>query len=117
MPTPSQIKAMQRAAQEDKYFTVHEVVECVSEGEEGFGEEDIPEGSRSGHPSAHRNGSERHGTDASTRRITQATFDAAVIENMDEFDMDMKSAITAAVREFELQGVDFTGVNVHALAE
>ena len=43
MPTPRQLDAIYRqqllAAQGD--FEVHEVVECVSEGEEGFGEEDL----------------------------------------------------------------------------
>jgi hypothetical protein len=46
MPTPSQIAKAKRAASEDPYFVVHEVVECVSEGEEGFGEEDLPEAQR-----------------------------------------------------------------------
>ena len=43
MPTPGQIAAVRRqdalAAQGD--FEVHEVVECVSSGDEGFGEEDL----------------------------------------------------------------------------
>jgi hypothetical protein len=45
MPTPRQLEAVYRqqrlAAQGD--FVVHEVVECLSEGEEGFGEEDLQE--------------------------------------------------------------------------
>jgi hypothetical protein len=47
MPTPSQIAKAKRAESEDQYFVVHEVVECVSEGEEGYGEEDLPEELRS----------------------------------------------------------------------
>ena len=46
MPTPSQLAAIRKhanrnATEDDKYFIVHEVVELVDEGEEGFGEEDL----------------------------------------------------------------------------
>ncbi|XP_072220312.1 armadillo repeat-containing protein 6 [Leuresthes tenuis] len=40
------------------------------------------------------------------RRITQETFDAAVRENMEEFEMDPDEALRDAVEQFESQGVD-----------
>lgn len=40
----------------------------------------------------------------STRRITQETFDAAVRENMEEFDMEPDEALGEAVEQFESQG-------------
>ncbi|XP_074544562.1 armadillo repeat-containing protein 6 [Halichoeres trimaculatus] len=42
------------------------------------------------------------------RRITQETFDAAVRENMEEFEMDPDEALREAVEQFESQGVDLT---------
>ncbi|KAM6918951.1 armadillo repeat-containing protein 6 [Xenentodon cancila] len=42
------------------------------------------------------------------RRITQETFDAAVRENMEEFEMDPDEALTDAVKQFESQGVDLS---------
>lgn len=44
----------------------------------------------------------------SRRRITQETFDAAVKENMEEFDMDPAEALSEAVEQFESQGVDLS---------
>ncbi len=38
------------------------------------------------------------------RRITQETFDAAVRENMEEFEMDPEEALREAVEQFESQG-------------
>lgn len=38
------------------------------------------------------------------RRITQETFDAAVKENIDEFEMDHDEALREAVEQFESQG-------------
>lgn len=38
------------------------------------------------------------------RRITQETFDAAVKENMEEFEMDPDEALREAVEQFESQG-------------
>lgn len=38
------------------------------------------------------------------RRITQETFDAAVKENMEEFDMAPDEALREAVEQFESQG-------------
>ncbi|CAJ1072081.1 armadillo repeat-containing protein 6 [Xyrichtys novacula] len=42
------------------------------------------------------------------RRITQETFDAAVRENMEEFEMDPDEALREAVEQFESQGVDLS---------
>lgn len=44
----------------------------------------------------------------SQRRITQETFDAAVRENMEEFEMDPTEALKEAVEQFESQGVDLS---------
>lgn len=44
------------------------------------------------------------------RRINQATFDDAVKENMEEFEMDADEAVASAIEEFEMQGVDLTGI-------
>lgn len=38
------------------------------------------------------------------RRITQETFDAAVRENMEEFEMDPDEALREAVEQFDSQG-------------
>ena len=46
-----------------------------------------------------------------TKRITQAAFDEAVKENMEEFEMDREEAIADAVQQFESQGVDLGNVN------
>ncbi|TKS79952.1 Armadillo repeat-containing protein 6 [Collichthys lucidus] len=43
-----------------------------------------------------------------TRRITQETFDAAVRENMEEFEMDPDEALREAVEQFESQGVELS---------
>ncbi|XP_061879515.1 armadillo repeat-containing protein 6 isoform X1 [Entelurus aequoreus] len=40
------------------------------------------------------------------RRVTQETFDAAVKENIDEFEMDPDEALREAVEQFQSQGVD-----------
>ncbi|XP_061696187.1 armadillo repeat-containing protein 6 [Syngnathoides biaculeatus] len=42
------------------------------------------------------------------RRITQETFDDAVRENIDEFDMDPEEALREAVEQFQSQGVDLS---------
>ncbi|XP_058478823.1 armadillo repeat-containing protein 6 [Solea solea] len=44
----------------------------------------------------------------STRRITQETFDAAVRENMEEFEMEPDEALRDAVEQFESQDVDLS---------
>ncbi|XP_074650634.1 armadillo repeat-containing protein 6-like [Tubulanus polymorphus] len=40
-----------------------------------------------------------------SKRITQETFDAAVRENMEEFEMDAAGALNDAVKQFQSQGV------------
>ncbi|KAK7945723.1 hypothetical protein WMY93_001451 [Mugilogobius chulae] len=44
----------------------------------------------------------------SRKRITQETFDAAVRENMEEFEMGPAEALKDAVEQFESQGVDLS---------
>lgn len=44
------------------------------------------------------------------RRITQETFDAAVEENMEEFDMERAEAVADAIKQFEMSGVDLRGI-------
>lgn len=39
-----------------------------------------------------------------SKRITQETFDAAVRENIEEFEMGAEEAIREAVEQFESQG-------------
>lgn len=41
--------------------------------------------------------------------ISQESFDAAVKENMDDFDMDLEEAVQDAVQAFKIQGVDLSG--------
>lgn len=51
------------------------------------------------------------------RKITQATFDECVAENVEEFEMDAAEALADAVEQFERQGVDLSGVDVSGSAE
>ncbi|KAK2868367.1 hypothetical protein Q7C36_000238 [Tachysurus vachellii] len=44
------------------------------------------------------------------RRITQETFDSAVIENIEEFDLEESEALKEAVEQFESQGVDLSNI-------
>eukprot|EP00052_Salpingoeca_macrocollata_P021100 m.180152 g.180152 ORF g.180152 m.180152 type:complete len:539 (-) comp21458_c0_seq6:28-1644(-) len=46
------------------------------------------------------------------KRITQATFDAVVAENMTEFSMERAEAVEDAVKQFESQGVDLGNIVV-----
>ena len=46
------------------------------------------------------------------RRISQETFDAAVKENMDEFDMTKAEAIADALQQFRGQSVDLTNIDI-----
>lgn len=39
-----------------------------------------------------------------SKRITQETFDAAVLENIEEFEMGSEEAVKEAVEQFESQG-------------
>ncbi|XP_014921057.1 armadillo repeat-containing protein 6 [Acinonyx jubatus] len=45
-----------------------------------------------------------------SKRITQETFDAAVRENIEEFDMGPEEAVKEAVEQFESQGVDLSNI-------
>ncbi|XP_038181116.1 armadillo repeat-containing protein 6 [Arvicola amphibius] len=45
-----------------------------------------------------------------SKRITQETFDAAVQENIEEFEMDAEEAVREAVEQFESQGVDLSSI-------
>ncbi|XP_028641966.1 armadillo repeat-containing protein 6 isoform X2 [Grammomys surdaster] len=45
-----------------------------------------------------------------SKRITQETFDAAVRENIEEFEMGTEEAIREAVEQFESQGVDLSNI-------
>eukprot|EP00070_Physeter_catodon_P033052 XP_028339946.1 armadillo repeat-containing protein 6 isoform X2 [Physeter catodon] len=45
-----------------------------------------------------------------SRRITQETFDAAVRENIEEFEMGPEEAVKEAVEQFESQGVDLDNI-------
>lgn len=44
------------------------------------------------------------------KRISQQTFDEAVLENVEEFEMDAEEARESAIAEFKSQGVDLTGI-------
>ena len=43
-------------------------------------------------------------------RISQETFDQAVQENIDEFDMEPEEALADAISQFETQGVNLSNV-------
>jgi len=43
-------------------------------------------------------------------RVSQETFDAAVQENIDEFDMEPEEALADAIQQFETQGVNLSNV-------
>ncbi|CAO2612604.1 Armadillo repeat-containing protein 6 [Lemmus lemmus] len=45
-----------------------------------------------------------------SKRITQETFDAAVRENVEEFEMGAEEAVREAVEQFESQGVDLSSI-------
>lgn len=47
---------------------------------------------------------------APKRRITQATFDDAVKENMETFDLPLAEALTTTVADFEAMGVDLSNI-------
>ncbi|KAL4433644.1 hypothetical protein ABPG75_000085 [Micractinium tetrahymenae] len=46
----------------------------------------------------------------SEKRITQETFDAAVRENIEDFDMEPEEALKSAVEEFMAQGVNLSNI-------
>ena len=43
-------------------------------------------------------------------RVSQETFDAAVQENVEEFDMSPEEALADAISQFESQGVNLSNV-------
>ncbi len=49
---------------------------------------------------------------AQAKKISQATFHAAVAENMVEFGMDKAEAVGDAIEQFKQQGVDLTGLDL-----
>ena len=121
MPTPSQLAAIRKhanrnATEDDKYFIVHEVVELVDEGEEGFGEEDLHTSVAQQVAAVRRREKEQqqHSSSSALSQstiVTQSTFDAAVRENIDEFDMDEDEAIEEAYKQFEMQGAILSNIN------
>lgn len=46
------------------------------------------------------------------KRISQETFDEAVKENMEEFEMASGEAIKDAIKQFQGQGIDLDGIDV-----
>lgn len=50
------------------------------------------------------------GMKMASKRITQETFDAAVRENIEEFEMRPEEAVKEAVEQFESQGVDLSNI-------
>ncbi|XP_015987878.1 armadillo repeat-containing protein 6 isoform X1 [Rousettus aegyptiacus] len=50
------------------------------------------------------------GTKMASKHITQETFDAAVRENIEEFEMGPEEAVKEAVEQFESQGVDMSNI-------
>ncbi len=42
--------------------------------------------------------------------ISQDGFDAAVKENMEDFDMDLAEAVQDAIKTFQIQGADLSGM-------
>lgn len=49
-------------------------------------------------------------TTMAARRITQETFDAAVQENVEEFEMEPQEALEDAIEQFKSQGVDLSNI-------
>jgi hypothetical protein len=42
--------------------------------------------------------------------ISQEGFDAAVKENMEDFDMELAEAVQDAIKTFQIQGADLSGM-------
>lgn len=51
-----------------------------------------------------------HAKMSTKRRITQETFDAAVAENIEEFEMEPAEAVEDAIEQFKSQGVDLSNI-------
>ena len=47
---------------------------------------------------------------AQSKKIVQETFDAAVRENIEEFDMKLEEAVSDAKEQFQSQGVDLSNI-------
>eukprot|EP00238_Polyblepharides_amylifera_P003099 CAMPEP_0196590390 /NCGR_PEP_ID=MMETSP1081-20130531/66513_1 /TAXON_ID=36882 /ORGANISM="Pyramimonas amylifera, Strain CCMP720" /LENGTH=59 /DNA_ID=CAMNT_0041913485 /DNA_START=112 /DNA_END=287 /DNA_ORIENTATION=+ len=52
-----------------------------------------------------------------SKTISQETFDEAVQQNIDTFDMDPEEAVADAVKEFQMSGVDLSGVSKNYAGE
>lgn len=46
------------------------------------------------------------------RRVTQETFDQAVLENMSDFDLSKEDAIKDTIQQFVSQGVNLSAIDV-----
>lgn len=44
------------------------------------------------------------------KQITQATFDDAVNQNIEDFDMEADDAVREAIEEFSKMGIDLSGI-------
>ena len=123
MPTPEEIYRAKRqealAAEGD--FKVYEVIECVSSGEEGYGEEDLLQDkvtkAESAKEAANAIASRAYAAKSmgsqvktSAKKISQDTFNEAVRENQEEFESNLEEAIADTITEFELIGADLSGV-------
>ena len=124
MPTRKELHLAKRqealAAEGD--FKVYEVIECVSSGEEGYGDEDLiqdkvtkAEASKeaANAVASRAYGGKSMGSQVKTtgRTISQDTFNEAVRENQEEFESNLQEAIAETVTEFELIGVDLSGID------
>lgn len=124
MPTRKELYLAKRqealAAEGD--FKVHEVIECVSSGEEGYGDEDLIQDrvtkAEAAKEKANAIASRAYGVQSmgsqvktTSRTISQDTFDEAVRENQEEFESNLEEAIAETVTEFELIGVDLSSIN------
>ena len=45
------------------------------------------------------------------RKISQETFDEVVQENIDDFEMSKEEALIDTIKQFQIQGVDMTGID------
>ena len=123
MPTRKELYLAKRqealAAEGD--FKVYEVIECVSSGEEGYGDEDLIQDRVTKAEAAKETanavasrayGAKSMGSQMKTtgRTISQDTFDEAVRENQEEFESNLEEAIADTITEFKLIGADLSGI-------
>ena len=112
MPTPSQLDHAKRRAEENPFFVVHEVVECVSEGEEDFGVEDlIPLRTKETVVDQKQASLDAKQRLKHSSTISQTTFDDAVRENIEEFGLCESEALIEAIKDFSIQGVSLDGID------